>query len=438
MHRSIGILSTSLALAGCSSQPLALRQNGQEKCTVMDTSFGNYVAETNNDQRAAVVKYIAHAVPYLPEVTITSDSISEAEISDWNQTVLRYNRELYAIRYSDVTRKGRAVMSKSAVCDPVRNLLPLAVTSSSVIFATPADRVTKFTNTCVHLVRGLTPDDALVYEYAIMRALESSELIAPRAYSLTMPSVPRSESEWGSDLRLRSKFLEKYPEELKKCVPLKASVRGIVEDKVGDSFSTYYSNEVRRQTGRLSLLKSILQVGISTIRLLEKLHRRGFIHGDMHAGNVAVRTVGSSDVSDMILIDFGYSVFYPSEIGSSEKAEMRRSLNRGLLSPWHLANYRIGRRDDVYRALEMIARKTSPRISKQMSELTDAKKIGELRKLKSVGNLFSNFCTKCTQSVKHANEAVSIIRSTAHVDSKPEYERIINALIAAKNSLKIA
>jgi serine/threonine protein kinase len=96
-------------------------------------------------------------------------------------------------------------------------------------------------------------------------------------------------------------------------------------------------------------VRTIIGAGRRTIELLKQLYDAGFIHGDVHSGNVAMRS------GQLILMDFGFSHFFP-EMNPYTRIDLSKtSLTRPLLSPWHLNGSQIGRRDDVFRAIETTA-----------------------------------------------------------------------------------
>jgi serine/threonine protein kinase len=106
-----------------------------------------------------------------------------------------------------------------------------------------------------------------------------------------------------------------------------------------------------------------LGLGLKSVELIERLHSAGVIHNDFHAGNIAFKRLDKllsdydSLVDELILIDFGSSEFIAiNHQCKSKDVGVDTLLDARLLSPWQLAGKRAGRRDDVYRVLEMIYR----------------------------------------------------------------------------------
>jgi fructosamine-3-kinase len=60
--------------------------------------------------------------------------------------------------------------------------------------------------------------------------------------------------------------------------------RFIVEQRVGDSVKTFSSHELDK-TKRLLISMRVFEKGV---KLLESVHQLGIVHGDIHAGNIAL------------------------------------------------------------------------------------------------------------------------------------------------------
>ena len=135
----------------------------------------------------------------------------------------------------------------------------------------------------------------------------------------------------------------------------KSTYRRIEEQVVGPGVATIFKG-VSSPVERAILA---VQVLIKTIELLQKLHARGFIHGDIHFQNIALRDpqgqVVSGKVPALTLIDFEMAKFYPIEEGTDECAgqDEYAGLSWTVLSKFQIEGYRTSRRDDVYRAFEV-------------------------------------------------------------------------------------
>ena len=95
-----------------------------------------------------------------------------------------------------------------------------------------------------------------------------------------------------------------------------------------------------------------VQIGIDLIKLVERLHAAGVVHGDIHGGNVCRRLANPDEIA---LIDFETAFF-----ASSPEAVVRErsSLDwvHASLTPWQLQGYSFARRDDVYKAFFLVAK----------------------------------------------------------------------------------
>ncbi len=67
-------------------------------------------------------------------------------------------------------------------------------------------------------------------------------------------------------------------------------------------------------------MRKALHIGLAIMQLLETLHTAGFVHGDVHVGNIVTKklgkTMGELGLPDLALINFEYARFFPAEIGT--------------------------------------------------------------------------------------------------------------------------
>ena len=181
-------------------------------------------------------------------------------------------------------------------------------------------------------------------EFALTRALSGKEVVPEmRWLSGLIPMTPAS--QFGFDLSNKLKDA---------CSAAGAQVRTIVQETMGDSAESFVNAAIKNLTpfGALeqkAYLRMILKIGRATFGLLEKLHEEGIIHGDLHWGNVAFRSVpgpGSQEF-DLRLIDLGLSAVM---CGDDEAAlASPAGLNKSLVAPWALHNGPRGYRDDIFR-----------------------------------------------------------------------------------------
>ena len=103
--------------------------------------------------------------------------------------------------------------------------------------------------------------------------------------------------------------------------------------------------------------RQLAQVGSKIVRILRSLHGYGVVHGDIHAGNFV--TSDSSDPAEGLkIIDFGLVTPYVDAEGRHIEQGVRdvSSFCPNWLSPWELQGKRLSRRDDMFRASELLLR----------------------------------------------------------------------------------
>lgn len=239
----------------------------------------------------------------------------------------------------------------------------------------------KYFRTC-----GENFEDPLFKEYMIMRILEGSKL-ASKVYALSIPgSSPRD------------------------CY-----VRAMIMDPEGPSLAGLL--------GTLSY-QEIIQLGKKTIDKLSSLHDEGFVHGNILPINVHRKG------SDVIFSNFSHSKYFPNEIGTT--AGTGSIMPTSASSHWEIRGERLGRRDDVFRAIEMTAALLSgdpESYYEKLSKLSET----ELIEYKSSTLFFSeehlgaNLCSNnvaCQTALHKLNTALSKVRMTPHVDARPDYHAI--------------
>jgi hypothetical protein len=383
---------------------------------------------------------------------------SDGIVDKWKSFADKYNEILAEVYNSDMIDGGWRIAATHRGCDSsesdrkskaVFQLLPdksdsvdlsstfLAAKCSASCRDIPHNVMIKYTNTC-HDEAGL---DALVSEYAIIRSLETLD-VAPKVFSLSAPAVP-SASDWSWDNRLRSRYVELNKAS---CAKRRSSVRGLVMERYTDLDGVFRQGQVRD-----TKIKLVIDYAIETILRLRELHDAGFIHGGINAETVALR---DSD-SRTVLVDFSHARFYPSEIGGVDKVahaigqlDLISKLNE---SYWSMMGFRIGRRDDLYRVIEMIAYLLTPtkhEFFDALLSLSSSKK--SMAEVKSTASFFSmkyphkSLCElnaskdkmpQCDNAMLELKKVLAIVRRISSVDTEPNYRSIIEGLEAAREAL---
>lgn len=194
-------------------------------------------------------------------------------------------------------------------------------------------------------------EDSLKQEFVFSKVINdlAVEKVCPKVFALSPPvDIPSEGGKWKNFKLLETMFSE--------CVSLRSSIRLIVEEEIGSMVDECLVTSPITDRTKLGIfaIKSFIQ----TMLLLKQIHTMGFIHGDIHLGNIGWR--GPDDSCDyenpqnLLLIDFGLSEFFPPDIGTQEKGDagLFATVNPIFLSTFQLAGFRRGRRDDVYRAFQ--------------------------------------------------------------------------------------
>lgn len=217
--------------------------------------------------------------------------------------------------------------------------------------------VAKYTNDCSQKL--IEPwgsnQHPLVNEYAFLMVTNATG-ITPNVYFLS------PETQLVSDLSPKCKSLS-FAGYAAYCLERLTSLRFMVLDKAGASLEDYlvWLRANRPGDSAREYLLAVLRFGKESIRLIWQLHEMGLLHGDIHGQNIMFKRPKGSMAEydwkndDLVLIDLGFARFYPDEIRTEESRDFIRGLNKLFLSPWHLRGKRIGRRDDLYRVMEMMA-----------------------------------------------------------------------------------
>jgi serine/threonine protein kinase len=150
-------------------------------------------------------------------------------------------------------------------------------------------------------------------------------------------------------------------------------VRYMVLERVGRCLDSFIVDPI-------GLYKSAV-VALSVVGNIQTLHNAGICHGDIHSGNICMKE------PKLVFIDFGLSFFSTEE--SFTRSKPRMSYVHRSLTPWQLEGYSFSRRDDIYKAISLMAEAAigSTRFWQGKSELvkTDPE---ELLAWKREGNLF--------------------------------------------------
>jgi len=243
------------------------------------------------------------------------------------------------------------------------------------------------------------------------------------------------------------------PSVVEVCAKSGRTLRGIEEDYVGIDIVHHFTSLFRKGLKTFQRFVEVIAMARRMVGRLWRFHDFGFIHGDFHVGNGAFKVKkpeGSSYSAlkdEMVLIDFGKEQFIPKTYGTDDSTPRRENLNEALLSPWHLKGYRLGRRDDLFRALESTALLLSSSHGLNINECFTKSETSDSIRMKmmnffdpEVANKGGIYCcpnTSQTEPLFHMKNAMDIILAIEHPDESPKYEEIMRDINMALFSLDL-
>jgi hypothetical protein len=194
---------------------------------------------------------------------------------------------------------------------------------------------------------------------AIILSLVGDLGISPKFFYLSAPQ------KFIYDPRSVKTQVRSQPWELRKCARESRSVvRVIAMENAGTSVAVL--TEEKSDLQKLKAhgfdkgyprglpLREALEIGIKLLQNLEKLHGKGIAHGDVHAGNVAVKR-GVKEKFEVKLIDYGFAFFPKDYVKRKIQQRTPFSLIHIFYSPWFLRGERHGFRDDLFDAMNVFA-----------------------------------------------------------------------------------
>ena len=288
--------------------------------------------------------YDSGSVSHIAEWTATGERIQAIrEDIDIHDASSDYTVDQY---YSDTERFGTRT---------IRLTTEIAKTFDSVIFEARSEEgetlIAKYGTDCRARYHG-SGRDVLLEEFVLLSALNETR-VTPEVYYLSPP--------WEIQVPLPPKIRSRLvTESLDTCLYLKASGRFFVMEAAGQTVEDYLTWLRRGSVRDRSYLKTVMRIGIRTLDLIETLHSRGFYHGDIHGRNILFRQRKLNeeyvpDEDDLVLIDLGRARYFVPEMSEDSRIVNGVSGNAVLQSVWELNGMRSGRRDDIYRLVELLA-----------------------------------------------------------------------------------
>lgn len=245
---------------------------------------------------------------------------------------------------------------------PLGNLIfvsTIARTSGSNVFeavTTGSDKtvVVKYTTDCAERLSGSKEQMHPLEKEFVFLAVLNETCLVPATYYLSAESRISDHTRFVG--RVMSDLLQL---KFDACRNAGTTVRYMVQEKAGISIHDFF-DRFQEESSPQEYIKSVINAGISMVYKLAQLHSKGIVHNDIHASNILLRSDQQDFVNvewdDLVFIDFAYADFFPAYLGADKKLERPRSdLRRYVLSPWQLGGHRPGPRDDLYRAIQMVA-----------------------------------------------------------------------------------
>ena len=318
------------------------------------------------------------------------------------------------------------LLTNSDALVPVRVGSMIARTSQSTVFGVRGNPslVIKYQHNC----RGdLFTEEThpLIRDFWFLRRLLGLD-ISPAVYFLSPPAKlafpMTAKINFGMDHAARSQCMNS---------PL-SSVRYMIMDKVGPSMFTRIKRAVELATP-ISLVQAIT-VTSKALRALQRMHRYGVVHGDVHPGNIVHLAEDSSEIR---FIDFGFSFLASDQAGHPEQIREPLSSVKWFDSPYELRGSRSSYRDDVFRAVVVAALMVNgPAYTEHLKALQlngaamlKFKNEDFLFKIPNGPDVLESSPNKDTIR-HHLMRLLSIVRSLHAVDDLPPYAAIQAELAA--------
>ena len=179
--------------------------------------------------------------------------------------------------------------------------------------------------------------------------------------------------------------------------------------------------------------------GSSGIQGLQRMHARGVVHGDVHAGNVAFLTRNRR--RKLGFIDFGLAAFASADKPALQYPPMK--FGHCLWSHWNIEGYRFAYRDDVFKMLLTGAHllhglpwmRRCQALGKDPAAMAAWKRSGNLFSVPGQPESLGVLQPLPAPVLADLTRAVDLVRAVEDVDALPPYDAIIAALSAASAGL---
>jgi hypothetical protein len=283
----------------------------------------------------------------------------------------------------------------------------------------------KYQGNCHFILNGISAIHPLVLEEFFMRTIwrlvEEKQLrsqIIPQVYTVSPPALLSVTRTIKTDFRMssRSRLM---------CVSAKAAVRYMIMEKGGRSLERMMAE------GFVFSFKKGMEVLKQLFEILDIIHSGGFIHGDIHRGNV----VESRTESDKYwLIDFGMARFVERADGGLKLQCCVNPRINTVSTHWTLSGQSPSFRDDAMQALMTVA--TIVGGEPYLKKLAKAERGNDTRSFISMlrdTNFFADMSSN-RDAMKVLGEILRIVRGlpfgepVPFVDLREQIDKILDAL----------
>jgi serine/threonine protein kinase len=170
--------------------------------------------------------------------------------------------------------------------------------------------------------------------------------VGPRVLAVSPPSLLCEKQQGKCKFRMT-------PKEYQICTQRQCTVRYMIMERVGGI--NLYQLKIQRKLE----MTYIFRIGVNLISKLWKLHTEALVvHGDVHSGNVML--VQQPDGRYTIrLVDFGRAFRYRQNI-TTQRVNKPGFWFHYLLTSWQMRGYAWAARDDIARAIQIIAQLMNP------------------------------------------------------------------------------
>lgn len=215
----------------------------------------------------------------------------------------------------------------------------------------------KYMNDCKQRLFGLDPS-LMLTEFGFLKVLNDTGLVPP-VYMLS------KEAFLGGELVPKAPYNGRISAaHYNRCVQLGTKVRYMVQELAGPTVQAFFDWYMEHPEGlqNTKFISAVITIGLKIVDLIEAIHDVGIVHGDINADNIAfkhpVRSFIDIDIesAELVLLDFGDSVFYPNYLNKPEKRSSKLlAARKAFLSMYQLGGFRTGPRDDIFQFVQMLA-----------------------------------------------------------------------------------